>query len=394
MAGGTGHLGSRVVRKLLTEGIPAQNIRILYYPESLTTALEGLPVDLYPLDILDKASLLKALGGFNYVFHHIGNTAMDNKTKKIQWLVNVEGTRNLLEACLENGIERIIYTSTVNTLGCPFPKGALGNEKTSPYVCDRPEIGKEVPKLHKFDSPEECLEFADAVHDGTGPKKWWKKIKIGYYDSKLAAQEIVNRFHQEEGLSIISILPGTLFGPGDDLIGNGLYLLRVQTNSMPGYIKGGGFALTHVDDEANGHYLAMLKGKAGERYIITGLEEDNRYLKEALKIIADIVQEREPERKIRIPSLGFGYRTAWFFGALLDIISVFKKRPFPIGRDVVLAGSYPSFFSYRKAERAIGYSPTKTFQQAIEETYDYYQEKNYLGIKERIGLIHKDTTKN
>ena len=387
VAGGTGFIGSRVVRKLVAEGVQPQNIRVLYYPGSLTTAIEDLPVDLYPIDILKKESIPKALQGFNYIFDLIGNTAMDNKSKKIQWLVNVEGTRNLLEAC--EGMERIVYTSTVDTLGRAYPRGALGNENTSPYVCENPQIGKLVPKLHSFDSPEEALEFADAIHDGTAPKKWWKKIGIGYFDSKLAAQEIINRMHHDTDLPVISVLPTLNFGPGDDLIGSGLYLLRIQSNSMPGYIKGGGFAVTHVDDQAQGHFLAMLKGKPGEKYIITGFEDDCLYMKDMLRIIAEIIQEKEPDRKIKIPSFGIGYRTAWFFGAMLDFLSIFRKKPFPIGRASVRAGSYPSFFTYRKAERELGYSPTKTFRQAIAEMYDYYKQKNYFGLKNRIGLNEK-----
>ncbi|MHA1265013.1 MAG: NAD-dependent epimerase/dehydratase family protein [Candidatus Helarchaeota archaeon] len=382
VAGGTGFIGSRVIRKLIQEGVPPQNIRVLYYPGSLTSAIEDLSVELYPLDILDSQSIPKAFEGFQYLFYLIGNTAMDSKSKRIQWLVNVEGARYMLEHA--DSFEKIVYTSTVNTLGSPNPVGSLGNEETSPYVSERPEIGKEIPKFHSFDSPEEVLEFADAIHTGTAIKKWWKKIGIGYFDSKLAAQELVNRAYRDHAIPVVSVLPGQNYGPGDDLIGNGLYLLRIQTNSMPGYTKGGGDPLTHVDDCANGHYLAMLKGIPGERYIITGFEEDNRYLKEKLKIIAEVVQEKEPDRKIKVPTFEIGPRLGWFIGALFDFISYFRKNPMPLGRDSMRAGTFTSFYTYRKAERELGYTPTKTFRQAIEEMYEYYKEKGYLGRKDRI----------
>lgn len=384
VAGGTGFIGSRVIRKLIAEGVQPQNIRVIYYPGSLTTAVDDLPVELYPLDILDKESIPEAFKGFKYLFYLIGNTAMDSKSKRIQWLVNVEGVRNMLEYCHE--FERIVYTSTVNVLGAPNPVGSLGDEQSSPYVSERPEVGKEIPKYHSFDSPEETLEFANAIYDGTGPKKWWKKIGIGYFDSKLAGQELVYRAFKDEGLPIVSVLPGQNYGPGDDMIGNGLYLLRIQTNSLPGYTKGGGNPCMHVDDEANGHYLAMLKGRLGEPYIVTGFEEDNLYIQDKLRIIAEIVQEKEPDRKIKVPSLGIGRRVGWFVGLLFDFISIFRKKPLPLGRDSVRAGSFTNFFTYRKAERELGYTPTKTFRQAVEEMYDYYKEKGYFGIKERIGL--------
>jgi nucleoside-diphosphate-sugar epimerase len=230
VAGGTGHIGSRVVRKLVAEGVNPQNIRVIYYPGSSTSAIDDLPVELYPQDILDKETLPKAVEGCKYVFDLIGNTAMHNKSRKIQWMVNVEGTRNLLEMC--EGAEKIVYTSTVDALGFAYPKGSLGDETTSPYVSENPQIGKEVPKTHMFDSPEETLEFADAIHEGTAPKKWWKKIKIGYHDSKLAAEEIVNRLHHDTGLPVTCVLPGLNFGPGDDFIGSGTYLLRVMIKQM------------------------------------------------------------------------------------------------------------------------------------------------------------------
>jgi nucleoside-diphosphate-sugar epimerase len=130
----------------------------------------------------------------------------------------------------------------------------------------------------------------------------------------------------------------------------------------------------------------MLNGNPGERYIITGFDEDCRYMKEMLEIIAEVCQEKEPDRKIKVPSLGIGYRTAWFFGAFLDFISIFRKKPFPIGRSIVKVGSYPGFFSHLKAEHKLGYQPSKTFRQAVEDLYDYYKEKQYLDQIDRIGV--------
>ncbi len=387
VAGGTGFLGSRVVRKLINTGVKPQNIRVLYYPGSLTSAVDDLSVELYPLDILDTNSIPQAFKGFQYLFYLIGNTAMDSKSKRIQWLVNVEGVRNMLNHSQE--FERIVYTSTVNVLGSPNPVGSIGDETSRPYVSERPEIGKEIPKYHSFDSPEETLEFADTIHNNTAPKKWWKKIGIGYFDSKLAGQELVNRAFKDEGLPILSVLPGQNYGPGDDMIGNGLYLLRIQTNSMPGYTKGGGDPCMHVDDEANGHYLAMLKGKLGELYVVTGFEEDNLYLKDKLKIIAEVIQEKEPDHKIKIPSFGIGRRVGWFVGALFDFLSMFRDKPMPLGRSAIRAGTFTNFYTYRKAERDFGYTPAKTFRQAVEEMYDYYKEKGYLGLKDRISLTEE-----
>ncbi|MHA1144443.1 MAG: NAD-dependent epimerase/dehydratase family protein [Candidatus Helarchaeota archaeon] len=387
VTGGTGFIGSRVIRKLIAEGVPARSIRVLYYPGSMKTAIEDLDVEFFPANILDQDRVEEAVKGRNYVWHLVGNTSFDGKAKKFQWLINVEGTRNVLNACLKESIEKLVYTSTCNTLGCPFPIGSLGDEKTSPYISERPEIGKEVPKSHTFDSPEEALEFADAIHENRASKKWWKKIGIGYFDSKLAAQEIVNRYYKDEGLPVVSVLPGTNFGPGDEFIGSGLYILRIRNNALPGYTKGSGSPLVHVDDQATGHYLAMINGKVGERYCITGFDEDNRTQKDMFEIIAEVIREKEPNRKIKTPSLGIGRTMGLFVGTILDFFSVFRKQPFPIGRDAIRAACFLSFYSCAKARKEIKYSPSKSFRQAVSEMYDYYKERGYLDITDRRELV-------
>lgn len=387
VTGGTGFIGSRVVRKLISEGTRPENIRVLYYPNSPTSAIDDLKVELFPADIIDEQRVQEAVIGCKHVFHLVGNTAMEKKAKKIQWLINVEGTLNVLMAAEKANVEKIVYTSTVNALGCPHPDGSLGNEETSPYKSERPEIGKKVPKLHSFDTPQEALDFADAIHKGSAPKKWWKKIGIGYYDSKLAAQEIVNRFHKEKGLAVTSVLPGTCFGPGDDQIGFGLMLIRLRQNTVPGYLKRHGLPLMHVDDQATGHYLAMQKGRVGERYCITGKESDNKTEQEMMEIMVEILREKEPDRKIKVPKIGLGKLGGAIVGTLLDFIANFQKKPLPIGKDSIRAGSHKSYYSYEKAKRELNYSPIRDFSQAISEMYEYYKERGYLELTERRGLV-------
>ncbi|MHA1310419.1 MAG: NAD-dependent epimerase/dehydratase family protein [Candidatus Helarchaeota archaeon] len=377
--GGTGFIGSRLIRQLILNGINPSNIKVVYYPNSLTSSINDIKVKLFPADILDKKMLSPAFKGVDFVFHFAGNTSMDIKKKHLQWLVNVEGTRNIMELSLENDIKKVIYTSTVNTLGCPYPIGSLGNENTSPYVDERPEIGKKVPKNHIFNSKDETLNFIESVHKNK-IKKWWNKIKIGYFDSKLAAQELVNLFYKENNLPVVSILPGTSFGPGDDLIGNGLYLLRIYHNSMPGYIKSGGYPLAHVDDVARGHFLALLKGKLGERYIITGKDEDNRTMKDMLSIITKVIQSKVSDRKIKFPSLGIGKRLGWFIGLISELFNQTEI----MSRSTVKAGSFLSFYTAKKAKNELDYVPKKTFEEAVEEMFAYYKSKNYLDYTKRV----------
>ncbi len=378
ITGGTGFLGSNIAYALVKKhDIQPKNLRIFYLEGTSTMALEDLPpLDLVPGNILDQKSVEDACTNIDLVFHTVGSTSFEPRAKKMQWLINVEGTRNLIDTVKESStVKRIVYTSTVNALGCPDPKGSIGNIETSnPY--------KNKQKVHSFDSPEDTLKFADAIHDDTASKKWWKKTGIGYFDSKLAAQELVNRAVDEDDLDIVSVLPGTFFGPYDVFIGTGLYLIQVYNNGLPGVLKTG-FPLLHVDDVVRGHILAMEKGIRGERYIITGNENDNRYLKDMVKIIASVIKEKEPDRKIRHKFITFPSFLAKFAAFLSEGYSKLFKKPCLLSRAAIKAASYPSFYSYEKANRDLGYTPEKSFREAVEDMYGYYKERGYFSKKGR-----------
>ncbi|MEX2718284.1 MAG: NAD-dependent epimerase/dehydratase family protein [Candidatus Sigynarchaeum springense] len=379
VTGGTGHLGTALIHHLVRKGLSPQNIRVLYLAGTPTEGLADLPgVELVAGNVLSESDVKGALQGVTHVFHMVGNTTFDPFKKKGQWLVNVEGTRNVLEACLNvPSIQKIVYTSTVNTLGVPSPVGSLGTEETSPYTSS--------PRMHSFDSPVAILRFADDVHAGTAPANWVKRIGIGYFDSKLAAQEIVTRFYKDHRLPVVSVLPGTNFGPYDNMVGSGMYLLRVYHNAMPGYTAGGGFPLTHVCDQAEGHLLAMTKGKPGERYIITGRAEDNMPMGDMLRTIAEVLREKEPSKRINVPSKEIPTSVAKFGAALYELYAKLFKKPCLLSRDAVRAGSFLSFYSYAKAERELGFVPKRTFRQAIGDMFDYYKAHDLLHVRERLA---------
>jgi dihydroflavonol-4-reductase len=294
----------------------------------------------------------------------------------VQWMVNVEGTRNVLDAASYAGrVERIVHTSTVNTLGAPNPAGTLGSEETSPYA-------QETRSVHSFVSADEALAFALAVHDGTAPSNWPNSLRVGYFDSKLAAQELVSKSCTDRGVPVVSVLPGTFFGPRDYFIGSGTYILQVYQNKMPGYIKTG-FPLTHVHDVARGHVLAMEKGKPGERYIVAGQEADNRYLGDMLEIIARVIISLEPAVKIRTKWREFKPQVAMFAARLSEAWSGLTKTPCLLSKGAVIAARPVSFYSCAKARRELDYMPAFTFEQAIREHFTYFKENAMLGIKGR-----------
>ncbi|NMC08054.1 MAG: NAD-dependent epimerase/dehydratase family protein, partial [Candidatus Lokiarchaeota archaeon] len=137
ITGGTGHLGSNLIQFLVDRReVKPSDIRVLYprgSPVNNVQDIQGL--DLHAGDITNLASVKEAMAGCQLAWHVAGNTTFDPFKREAQWMVNVEGTRNVLEAArATRSIERVVYTSTVNTLGAPNPAGSLGSEETSPYV--------------------------------------------------------------------------------------------------------------------------------------------------------------------------------------------------------------------------------------------------------------------
>jgi nucleoside-diphosphate-sugar epimerase len=133
-----------------------------------------------------------------------------------------------------------------------------------------------------------------------------------------------------------------------------------------------------VEDVAQGHVLAMVNGGPGGRYIVSGRSEDNRYLADMLGIIADVLKEKEPLRKIRstFPVMpGSVVRTAAFF---TEALAVLRGTPCLLSRATARAGSFPSFYSNAETEREIGYTPRKSFREAVEDAYEFMSRSGML----------------
>jgi dihydroflavonol-4-reductase len=376
--GGTGHLGSTLIRTLVRdEGVRVADIRVFFLRGSPTAHLQDLPgLELVPGEILDAGQVADACRGVRLVFHLVGDLSFDPRQRVRQWLTNVEGTRNVLRAALANpGVERLCYTSTVNTLAAPDPPGSLGElAGCDPY---RGARRGGPPRLHSFGSAREILDFADLIHAGTLPlDAIRRKVRIGYFDSKLAAQELVNRAVSEEGLDAVSVLPGTMFGPSPSPAGAGLYLAALYANRLPAMLRGG-LPLMHVADAVEGHILAMRRGRKGCRYIVTGRAEDNRTLEDMAGIIVEVLRRAFPDRRFRRPA-AIGPGLALAAAGAAELGARLAGGPAGLTRPMVRAGYALSFYSCELAQRELGYAPKRTFRQAAEEMVRYFADHGLL----------------
>jgi dihydroflavonol-4-reductase len=376
VTGGSGHFGSAIVHYLVNKvNVPPQSIRIFYLKDSPTDSLKDISgLDFFAGNVLNADEVNRAFENVQLVFHTVGSTTFDPRQKKIQWLVNVEGTRNVLEACLHSAtFEKLCYTSTVNALGVPNPVGSIGDFETSnPYT--------NVPRQHSFASQKDTLNFIEQAR--ANKSDWVKQIGVGYYDSKLAAQELVNEYYEKHRLNVVSLMPGTMFGPHDFLIGTGLYLLSVYKNKMPFVLRGSGMPLAHVMDVARGQVLAMEKAKAGTQYILSGKEEDNRRLLDMVSTIAEVLKEKFPDKEFRKPFLEIPYSLALIAAFFSERLSIMLNKPMLLSRDAVRAGANLLFYTSQKAKHDLRYEPQFTFRQAVSDMADYY---NANGLMESEG---------
>ncbi len=303
VTGATGFVGAAVVRHLLAAG---DTVRVLARPSSDRSNITGLAVEIAEGDLTDRASLASALAGCQALFHVAADYRIWIPNPDSIYRVNVEGTRDLMLAALEAGIQRIVYTSSVATLG--IRSDGLPSDEATPVTLDD---------------------------------------MVGHYKrSKFLAEAEVRRLVEEQGLPVVIVNPSTPVGPRDiKPTPTGRLIADAATGRMPAYVDTG-LNIVHVDDVAAGHLLAFHRGRIGERYILGG---DDLTLREILATIAALTNRRPPS--ISLPHnliLPLAYiMEAWtrLTGATDPQLTV----------DGAKMARKKMFFSTAKAERELGY---------------------------------------
>jgi dihydroflavonol-4-reductase len=324
VTGGTGFVGSAVVRKLLAAG---HEVRALVRPRSNTRMLDGLPVERVGGDLGDVAVLAQVMTGCDWVFHVAALYAYWGYTWDEFQQTNVEGTRRVMEVAQRSGVKRVVHTSSIATLGIP-DDGSPGDEETPVTLDDM----------------------------------------IGYYKrSKFLAEEVVREFARD-GLPVVIVNPAAPVGVGDHKpTQTGKMILNYLNGKMPAYVDTG-LTIVDVDDVAEGHLLAIEKGKVGERYILGG---DNLSLKQVLDILAEI--SARPPVKMKIPRL---VAMAW---AYVDTtLARLNPRHVPVATpEAVRVSSKREYFSSAKAIRELGFRYIPACE-ALLKAVEWYQQNGYV----------------
>ncbi len=323
VTGAAGFVGAAVARALLLEG---WQVRALVRQGSDRRNLTPLAAEPMVGDLTDAASLERAVEGCEAVFHVAADYRLWAPEPHQLYRTNVDGTGNLLDVAHRAGVRRIIYTSSVATVGLPGD-GRPGTEDTPVSLADM--IGHY--KRSKFLAEERAREAAAA------------------------------------GVPVVIVNPSTPIGPGDvKPTPTGRIVLDAARGRTPAYVDTG-LNVVHVDDVAAGHLLAFHHGRIGERYILGG---EDMTLRQILTDIAALVGRSPP--RIRLP-----HAAVLPVAYVAQLYARLTGRPTRVTVEGVRMARKRMFFSSEKAVRELGYRwrpPSDAFKDAIR----WFREQGYL----------------
>lgn len=325
ITGGTGYVGTQLVRALLARG---ESVRVLLYDPKEADDLRSEPeVEFIPGGILDQAALKTGMKGCDRVFHLAAYAKNYAKDRNLFFKINVEGTRNVLDAAQENGeIKKIVCTSTIVTLG-PTHKGQVANEST-PRTTER--------------------YFTE------------------YEESKAVAEKLMLERAKELPITIVN--PTRVYGPGKNTEGNSLSkMIELYVDGKFPFLLGGGTHIGNyvfVRDLVLGHILALDKGRVGERYILGG---ENVDLVDFFKLVAEVSGKKR--KQFALPAM-----IARTF-SMIEKVRADLSRHYP----VITPGWVDTFlvhwaYSCDKAVKELGYEVTP-LKRGIEVTWQSIQKQ-------------------
>ncbi|HYB44391.1 MAG TPA: hopanoid-associated sugar epimerase [Candidatus Methylomirabilis sp.] len=321
VTGGSGFVGANLVRALLADG---HRVRVLVRETSSLGALAGCPVEIAVGDILDRDSLRRALIGCRLVFHAAADYRLWVPDPAALYRANIDGTRHVLEACAEAGVDRVVYTSTVGTLG--IPEGAPGSETTPVSLRDM----------------------------------------VGHYKRSKFLAERVAQDYAARGLPVVIVNPSNPIGPWDvKPTPTGQMIVDFLLGRMVGTLDTG-LNLIDVADVARGHILAAQKGLVGERYVL-GCQ--NYSLAEIFEMLARITGLPAPRH--RVP-----YRLVWLVALGMEGLARVTRRPPRVPLTGVRMARKRMYFTAEKAVRELGL-PQSPVERAAREAVEWFVTHGY-----------------
>lgn len=323
ITGATGFIGASLARELLEQGC---EVKALVRPGSIKANLAGLPIELHEGNLLDQDSLEQGLAGCDTLFHAAADYRLWTRNPKSMYDVNVGGTRSVLEAALKRNLSRVVYTSSVGTLGNPGD-GTPGTEDTP-------------------------VSFDEMV---------------GHYKkSKFLAEREAETF-LERGLPLVIVNPSTPVGRLDiKPTPTGKIIVDFLNRRMPAYLDTG-LNLIDVEDCAKGHVLAARHGRIGEKYI---LGNQNLTLRDIFSLLEEI--SGLPAPRVKLP-----YTPILLAAYANEALSrVTGREPLIPLAGVRMAGKL-MYFDSSKAIRELGL-PQQPVKNALKKAVEWFRAEGYV----------------
>jgi len=326
VTGGTGFLGGWLVKRLLDEG---HEVRIIKRPKSSLDELAGFTLDIVPGDVTDEVSLVAACKGMDSVFHLAGLVAYSKAQRSMMERVNVQGTANVIHACGQTGVRRLVHLSSVAAVGASFDGNEPLNEKS---------------------------EFN--IHH----------LNLGYFETKFRAETIVKNACNNGRLDAVIINPSTIYGSSDAKKESRRTQLKVARGRFPFYPPGG-VSVVAVEDVVDAIVAAWHKGKKGERYIVSG---ENLLIKDVFDIIAH-------EAGVRAPSIRLPRSVIFALGRIGDLMESMGKSG-SLNTENAWTSVLYHWFDASKAQRELGLK-LKPASHAIGQSVRWMKDNGLLNTK-------------
>lgn len=340
VTGATGFIGGNVARQLRKRG---DAVRVLMRPGANDLAIRDTGVIPMAGDLLEPDSLRRALEGCDAVYHCAAVYAFWARRPADIYRANVDGTRNVIAAARQAGVRRMVFTSSVSTIGLPSAKTAKTDKANAATGAGAKRLGDET-------MPPQPGQL------------------IGHYkQSKYQAEQLALAANGTD-LEVVVVNPCAPVGKWDvKPTPTGRIPLDFARGRMPGYLDTG-MNLVDVADVAEGHLLAMERGRPGERYI---LGNRNLTLREVLLMLAGITGRRAP--RLRFPywlAGGAAVCDQWLEGGLL-------RRAPAIPLEGIKIARHPMYVSSRKAVNELG-MPQSPVENALEKAVRWFTDHGYL----------------